>query len=60
MLYSMKPKMIAVAGSKGGGGKSTIAVNLAGALAMRGPTVISDEDETTRITLEWGPSNSPT
>lgn len=40
----MTPKMLAVAGNKGSGGKSTLTVNLARALALIGATVLSDGD----------------
>lgn len=40
----MTPKMLAVAGNKGSGRKSTLTVNLARALALIGATVLSDGD----------------
>ncbi len=39
--------------SKGGVGKSTLAVNLAGALATRGPTALLDEDRAIRTSTKW-------
>jgi len=46
-------KIICISGSKGGSGKSTLSVNLAGALALKGPTVLSDEDATIRTSQDW-------
>lgn len=46
-------QIISLASLKGGVGKSTLAVNLAGALAMRGATVLSDEDPTMETSSDW-------
>lgn len=44
--------VIALVGNKGGAGKTTLCVNLAAALAARGPTVILDADPQ-RSSLQW-------
>lgn len=46
-------KRIAVTSEKGGVGKSTLAFNLAGALAERGSVALVDEDTRVRSCLQW-------
>ena len=46
-------QIISLASSKGGVGKSTLAVNLAGALATRGLTALTDEDATMETSSDW-------
>jgi chromosome partitioning protein len=43
---------VALVGNKGGAGKTTLCVNLATALAQRGPTTLLDADPQ-RSTLQW-------
>lgn len=44
---------IAITSEKGGVGKSTLAFNLAGALAERGSVALVDEDSRVRSCLQW-------
>ena len=44
--------VIAVVGNKGGAGKTTLAVNLAAALAADAPTLLLDADPQ-RSSLQW-------
>ena len=47
------PYVLAFTSSKGGVGKSTLAINLAGALASRGPTALLDADTAIQTSGEW-------
>lgn len=46
-------QIISLASSKGGVAKSTLAVNLAGALALKGQVALSDEDATMQTSRKW-------
>ena len=51
---------ILIANSKGGCGKSTLATNLAGALAVAGHTVMLADADRQRSSLAWAARRSPT
>lgn len=49
----MVMQIISLASSKGGVAKSTLAVNLAGALSLKGQVALSDEDITMQTSRKW-------
>ena len=48
--------ILASVNPKGGSGKSALAINLAGALAERGPVAVVDLDSDNRSTLDYASS----
>ncbi|WP_339097831.1 ParA family protein (plasmid) [Deinococcus sp. VB343] len=48
-----KPYVVALTSLKGGVGKSTLAVNLAGALALKGKTALIDADSAIQTSSGW-------
>lgn len=52
-MTAAKPYVVALTSMKGGVGKSTLAVGLAGALSLRGPTALLDADAAIQTSSGW-------
>ncbi|WP_291426740.1 ParA family protein [Deinococcus sp.] len=52
-MAAKKPFVVALTSLKGGVGKSTLAVNLAGALALKGKTALLDADSAIQTSSGW-------